>query len=95
MFVASLQDGSAGISGALPHWQWEAFDKKKNLTFFMLNTDFELFFDLDLDEEGKAVCDLDTTCIASNTCGKRNTCRLAKTFHQGKKYIEVGTFILM
>ena len=73
----------------MPHWQWEAFDAEDNETYMMLNTDFELFFDLDLDANGKAVCNLDITCIASNSCGKKNTCRLANTFEQGKKYNDV------
>ena len=88
-----FQDAAAGLEGQLPHWQWEAFDAEDNETYFMLNTDFEIFFDLDLDANGKAVCTLDNTCAETMTCGKHNICNMAKTFDQGKKYVEVSFFI--
>jgi hypothetical protein len=48
---------NAGNKDEIPHWQWEAIGDD-NETYFMLNTDFEIFFDLDLDGNGKAVCRL-------------------------------------
>ena len=74
----------------MPHWQWEAFDAAINDTVFMLNTDFEIFFDLDLDANGKAVCKLDPTCVDKKTCGKHNICPQAETYDLGKKYIDVS-----
>jgi hypothetical protein len=57
----------------------------------MLNTDFEIFFDLDLDSNGKSVCTLDQTCPEKGTCGKRGVCPQAETFDLGKKYIDVSS----
>jgi hypothetical protein len=39
------------------HWQWEATEPSGE-EYFMLNIDMELFFDLELDGDGKAVCTL-------------------------------------
>ena len=55
----------------------------------MLNTDFELVFDLDLDLEGKSSCRIDVNCIKKNTCGRNGVCAKARTFHLTKKYVEV------
>lgn len=74
----------------MAHWQWEAFDADLNDTVFMLNTDFEIFFDLDLDANGKSVCKIDQTCVEKKTCGKRNICPQAATYDIGKKYIDVS-----
>ena len=56
----------------------------------MLNTDFELFFDINLDGDGKAVCILDNTCALSKTCGKNNNCPKAATFDQALSYAHVS-----
>ena len=57
----------------------------------MLNTDFEIFFDLDLDANGKSVCKLDNTCPEKETCGKHGVCPQAATYDLGKQYIEVSS----
>ena len=67
-----------------------AHDPVDGETYFMLNTDFELFFDLDLDANGKATCILDPTCIAAGTCGKHNICPQAQTFDIGNNFIQVS-----
>jgi hypothetical protein len=55
----------------------------------MLNTDFELFFDLQLDGDGKAVCILDNTCVSKKTCGKNGICPMAETYEQAQTYAQV------
>ncbi len=55
----------------------------------MLNTDFELFFDLELDGDGKTVCTLDNTCASRNTCGKNGICPMAETYKQAESYAQV------
>ena len=80
----------AGVKDDVSHWQWEAVDPEDNETYFMLNTDFEIFFDLDLDANGKSVCQLDNTCVEKGTCGKHSVCPQAATYELGKQYIEVS-----
>ena len=55
----------------------------------MLNTDFELFFDLVLDGDGKTVCVLDNNCVAKQTCGVGNICPVAATYDQALLYAQV------
>ena len=55
----------------------------------MLNTDFELFFDLELNGDGEAVCILDNTCAAKHTCGKHGICPMAETYEQASTYAQV------
>ena len=55
----------------------------------MLNTDFELFFDLELDGDGKTVCILDNTCASKKTCGKDGICPMAETYEQAQTYAQV------
>jgi len=71
------------------HWQWEA-EMPDGTMSMMFNTDFEIFFDLDLDEEGKTKCILDPQCYSQDTCGKDNICGMAETYGQGLKYISVS-----
>ncbi len=59
----------------------------------MLNTDFELFFDLQLDGDGKAVCILDNTCVSKKTCGKNGICPMAETYEQAQTYAQVWTCV--
>ena len=80
---------NAGNKGNFPHWQWEAVGPN-NETFFMLNTDFELIFDLSLDSQGKSSCRIDVSCIKKNTCGKKGSCAKAKTYGLTKQYVEVS-----
>ena len=78
---------NAGNKNDFPHWQWEA--KDDNETYFMLNTDFELAFELDLDGNGKSNCDIDVTCVEKGTCGRNGICAKAETYDLTKSYIEV------
>ena len=89
---SSLLDQNAGDKGGVSHWQWEAVGAD-NLTYFMLNTDFEIFFDLDLDANGKAACAIDVTCADKGTCGKHGACPKASTYELGKNYIDVSNVV--
>ena len=81
---------NAGLRNGRDHWQWKAIDPVDGEEYFMLNTDFELFFDLDLNGEGQAVCILDNTCDSTHTCGKNGICPKAETFDQAATYAHVN-----
>ena len=55
----------------------------------MFNTDFHVLFDVDVDNDGKATCDLKTDCLESDSCGIGNVCKKAATYEQGHGYIKV------
>jgi hypothetical protein len=59
-------------------------------TYMMFNTDFEVFFDLLLDSDGKAVCILDNTCAAKETCGTNGIFPIAETYDQALTYAHVN-----
>ena len=84
-----IKDASAGRPNATEkHWQWEATLPNGDISM-MLNTDLEIFFDLELAEDGKVVCTLDTNCIKDGTCSEDNNCRKADTYEQGLEYTQV------
>ena len=60
----------------------------------MLNTDLELFFELDLDGDGKTMCILDNACIHKNTCGIYGICPKAATYDQALSYAHVSVVLL-
>jgi len=53
---------------------------------FMLNTDFEMFYELSLDSNAQTTCTLAPTCGLSspNTCG--SSCPVSSTFNQALAY---------
>ena len=55
----------------------------------MLNTDFAVFYDLQLDQNGKLGCKLNNTCGITNTCD--NYCPKASTFENALKYANVSS----
>ena len=59
---------------------------------FMLNTDFAVFYDLQLDQNGKLGCKLNNTCGITNTCD--NYCPKASTFENALKYANVSSTVL-
>ena len=65
-------------------------DPENGKIFMMFNTDFEVFFDLLLDSDGKAVCILDNTCAAKETCGTNGICPIAETYDQALMYAHVS-----
>jgi hypothetical protein len=78
-----------GLQNGRQHWQWKAIDPVDGEVYFMLNTDFELFFDLELNGDGQAVCILDNTCASKHTCGKNGICPKSKTYDQAAAYAQV------
>ena len=73
-------------------WQWNGYDPTGEVPdpAMMFNTDFELFFDLDLDDDGQTLCDLQVDCIAMGTCGTNNVCRVSDTYALAEHYITVS-----
>lgn len=71
--------------GRDPKWQFLGFTHIGDSAGFMLNTDFEIFYNLTLDNDGKLTCKLDTSCGPSYTCDGKD-CPMANTFLQAYKY---------
>ena len=55
----------------------------------MLNTDFYVFFNVTLDNFGKATCQLDTNCGHMGTCGLLGKCGMSPTYEIGLLYSKV------
>ena len=55
----------------------------------MLNSDFELVFDIQLDGDSKALCQIDTNCFENGYCGKHGICPSVDTYKLAKSYAEV------
>ena len=55
----------------------------------MLNSDFELLFDIQMDSNSKALCQIDTNCFENGYCGKHGICPRAATYELAKSYAEV------
>ena len=90
-----VQDATAKVANASKqHWQWEA-EQPDGETSMMLNTDFEIFFNLELDQNGKTVCKLEPNCVQDGSCGKNNLCAKADTYEQGHEYIKVSLLTAM
>ena len=84
---------NAGLQNGRDHWQWQAVDRAGQ-EYFMLNTDFEIFFDLELDGNGQTICTLDNSCIHKHTCGRDGLCPKAATFDQALSYAHVSLCLL-
>ena len=62
---------------------------------FMLNTDFEVFYHLDIDADtGKTTCTLNHMCGVDGNCQPEN-CQPAPTFQQSKTYSNVRNFFFL
>ena len=85
---------NVGLQDGRQHWQWQAVDPVDGEEYFMLNTDFELFFELDLDGDGKTMCILDNTCVHRHTCGRDGLCPKAATVDQALSYAHVSIVLL-
>ena len=86
----SLLFKNVAPENSAPKWQFvwnNETDVAKN--GFMLNTDVELFYDLTLDSDAKATCQLDTSCglKTPDTCS--GSCPKASTFDQALAYSKV------
>lgn len=90
-FHLKTKDATASVPESGPHWQWEAeTDEGPSLMF---TTDFHVFFDVDIDSDGKAKCELKTDCSETGTCGTGNICKKSATYDQGEAYIKVNNLV--
>jgi len=65
-------------------WEFKAKFADGSNAGFMFNTDFELFYNVTLDADAKATCDLDHLCGLTNTC--TNKCPMSSTFQTAYTY---------
>ena len=80
----SLQSNE-GYGGA---WQFDGTQGGQEKSF-MLNTDFEVFYNLRIDySSGRTTCTLNHMCGIDGNCQPQN-CQPAPTFQQSKTYSEV------
>ena len=70
-------------------WQFKGTLADGTGSGFMLNTDFELFYNLTLDANGQTTCTLNHLCGLStpDTCSGK--CPVASTFNQAEAYSKV------
>jgi len=76
-----------------PNPKWQFFGQLADGTNngIMLNTDFELFYNLTLDPTtAKTTCTLNSTCGLTNSCN--NYCPMSTTFNQALSYSTVSYF---
>ena len=75
-----------------PRWQWEGYPKYEKLDkpYFMLNTDFYVFFNITVNAYGKATCILDTNCSNDGSCGLFGKCGMSPTYEIALFYSEVN-----
>ena len=86
MFLCPQNAGNTSV----PKWQFNGNSiVDGSLAAFMLNTDFELFYELTLDSNAKSTCTLSPSCGLStpNTCS--GSCPVASTFNQAQQYSKV------
>jgi hypothetical protein len=73
-----------------PKWQFNGLLADGTNAGFMLNTDFEIFYNLTLNPTtGQTTCSLNSVCglATPNTCG--SGCQVASTFKQALNYSKV------
>jgi len=72
-------------AGKPPKWEFKAsFTTRADNAGMMFNTDFELFYNLTLDANGKATCNLNHLCGLNNSC--TNYCPMSSTFQTALGY---------
>ena len=73
-----------------PKWQFNGVNKTNGQNAgFMLNTDFEVFYNLTLDSNGQATCILDPLYGLSTRDASNDICPIAATFNQALDYSKV------
>ena len=95
---ASLKYNNTNDTITGQKWQWEGYPKDGTILekpYFMLNTDFYVFFNITVHEYGKSKCILDTSCGYSGTCGLFGTCGMSPTYLIGYKYANVSSFFTL
>jgi len=71
-------------NGTGPKWEFKADYRDKTNAGFMFNTDFEVFYNLTLNADGQATCQLNNTCGLTNSC--TNYCPKSSTFATAYNY---------
>lgn len=79
------------FEGTGQRWQWEGVDDKTmkengRVPYMFFNTDFDVFFNVTVDETGKPTCILDTGCPQINACGLDGTCAKSETYEIAELY---------
>ena len=92
-----MSEGYPSVSG--PKWQWTADLALIGKRIMTLNTDMEVFFDLQLDQDGKAGCRLEVDCDVKQTCGTNGVCALSPSYPYAILYakvcgIQINTLLL-
>jgi len=72
-----------------PKWEFKATFADGSNAGFMLNTDFEIFYNLTLDSNAQLTCSLSNTCGLTNSCS--NNCPMSSTFSTAYKYSQSCT----
>ena len=88
--MSSLVQNVAPKGSSPAKWQYNGLSTVDSSNAgFMLNTDFELFYDLTLDSNAKTTCTLNPLCglLTPNTC--TGSCPVAPTFNQALAYSKV------
>jgi hypothetical protein len=71
----------------------EGYDNAGKLAAFMLNTDYEIFYDLSLDNAGKLTCNLAPTCGLDDSCRPGIDCPKENTFDLALAYANVSVVL--
>ena len=74
--IIKSQD-KANARAADRKWQFEGYDSDGEQVSMMLNTDFEVFYELDLDDDSQAQCDVQSDAL---TCQKSETYDIANQY---------------
>ena len=78
--IIAFQD-KANARAADRKWQFEGIDSDGETASIMLNTDFEVFYELELDEDSQAGCDVQSDAL---------TCQKSETYDIANQYAEVS-----
>ena len=86
---SSISFKSSNSSSSSAKWQFVGTLDQGENGGFMLNTDFALFYDLQVDRVGKLKCNLNTTCGLTNSCQADFHCLPGDTFDLARQYAQV------
>jgi hypothetical protein len=86
MVSSSIKFANINVAGNVPppKWEFKATLADGSNAGFMLNTDFEIFYNITLDSNAKLTCTLNHTCGLTNSCS--SYCPKASTFSTAYNY---------
>ena len=73
-----------------PQYQYNGVDSAGDNGGFMLVTDFEVFYDIEVDDDGEPTCTLNNVCGIDDSCDTTTECAAASTFSQAQGYSTVS-----